>query len=54
MVYARKISEDSWFDKSVLDADSLSELSTNNHELSVWKVADVTSQDQINSSCFSS
>lgn len=48
MVYARKISEDSWFDKSVLDADSLSELSTKNHELSVWKVADVTSQDQIN------
>lgn len=48
MVYARKISEDSWFDKSVLDADSLSELSTNNHELSVWKVTDVTSQDQIN------
>lgn len=47
MVYARKISEDSWFNKSVLDADSVSELSTNNHELSVWKVVDMTNQNEI-------
>ena len=47
MVYARKLSEDSWFGKAVLDADSISELSTNNHELSVWKVADITNHDEI-------
>ena len=47
MVYARKISEYSWFGKSVLDADSISELSTNNHELSVWKVADTTNQNEM-------
>lgn len=47
MVYARKISEDLWFGKPVLDSDSVSELSTNNHELSVWKVADATNENEI-------
>lgn len=47
MVYARKISEDSWFGKSVLDADTISELATTNHELSVWKVDDITNQEQV-------
>lgn len=40
MLYARKISEDGWFGKEALDADSVSELGTKNHELSVWKVSD--------------
>lgn len=47
MVYARKITEDSWFCKPVLDADAISELGTSNHELSVWKIYDVTNQDEI-------
>lgn len=40
MLYARRISEDGWFGKSDLDSDSLSELGTTNHQLSVWKIAD--------------
>lgn len=47
MVYARKISEDSWFCKPVLDADAISELGTSNHELSVWKIDDITDQGKI-------
>lgn len=47
MVYARKISEDSWFGKDILDSDSLSELTTTNHELSVWKVDDISNENKI-------
>lgn len=47
MVYARKITEDSWFCKPVLDADAISELGTSNHELSVWKIDDVNDQEKI-------
>ncbi len=43
MFYARKITEDGWFYKDDnLDADSVSELNVQNHELSVWKVADAS------------
>lgn len=40
MLYARRISEDGWFGRIDLDADSISELCTTNHQLSVWKIAD--------------
>ena len=42
MLYARKITEDGWFGKDNLDADSVSELGTTNHELSVWKISDMS------------
>lgn len=48
MVYARKITEDSWFFKPSLDADAISELSTTNHELSVWKIDDISDKNKIN------
>lgn len=48
MVYARKINEDSWFGKNSLDSDSISELITTNHELSVWKVEDLSNEDKLN------
>lgn len=41
MLYARKLTEDGWFGKNELDADSISELGTSNHDLSVWKIDDV-------------
>lgn len=37
MYYLRKISEQTWFAKPALDSDAISELSTINHDLSVWK-----------------
>lgn len=41
MLYVRKIKESSWFNgQESLDSDSISDISTTNHELSVWKVAD--------------
>lgn len=48
MVFIRKINEDSWFGKEALDSDSISELSTMNHELSVWKVDDLSDESKIN------
>lgn len=40
MLYIRKIKENSWFQgNKSLDSDSISDLSTFNHELSVWEVA---------------
>ncbi len=42
MLYARKITEDGWFGTDDLDADSISELMVDNHELSVWKINDVS------------
>lgn len=42
MLYARKITEDGWFGKDDLDADSISELTIDNHELSVWKINDAS------------
>ena len=42
MRYARRITEDGWFGREKLDADSISELGTTNHELSVWKISDET------------
>lgn len=42
MLYVRKITEDGWFGRDKLDADSISELGTTNHELSVWKISDET------------
>lgn len=47
MVYVRKISEDSWFYKPVLDADAISELSTQNHDLSVWKIDDISDKKKL-------
>ena len=38
MLYIRKISEDGWFGKDELDSDSVSELGTSGHDLSVWEV----------------
>ena len=40
MRYARKISETPWFIRPLLDADAISELGTDNHDLSVWEVQD--------------
>lgn len=40
MLYARKITEDGWFGKDDLDADSISELIVDDHQLSVWKIKD--------------
>ena len=37
MYYLRKISEQTWFVKPALDSDAISELSTIDHDLSVWK-----------------
>lgn len=47
MVYARKISEDSWFGSQALDADAISELSTCNHDLSVWKIDNPSDERQM-------
>lgn len=49
MLYARKITEDGWFGKDKLDADSVSELGTTNHELSVWKISDVSNSELVDS-----
>ena len=39
MIYIRKITESSWFmGQAPLDSDSISDLGTSNHELSVWQV----------------
>ena len=39
MIYIRKIKESSWFmGQAPLDSDSISDLVTSNHELSVWQV----------------
>lgn len=40
MLYLRRISEDAWVDKPLHDSDSVSDLATQNHELSVWQVDD--------------
>lgn len=40
MVYLRKIEELAWIGKSADDSDSISDIGTTNHELSVWKVKD--------------
>jgi hypothetical protein len=47
MVYARKISEDGWFGKEELDADSISELGTSGHQLSVWSVDNKNDQGEL-------
>ena len=47
MFYARKITEDGWFGKGNLDADSISELGTSNHELSVWKIPDISDSNNV-------
>lgn len=49
MLYACKITEDGWFGKDKLDADSVSELGTTNHELSVWKISDVSNSELVDS-----
>lgn len=40
MLYARKINSCSWFISEYDDSDSISELNTTEHTLSVWKVPD--------------
>lgn len=40
MLVARKISEDAWLDMPLHDSDSISDITTKKHELSVWKVND--------------
>lgn len=47
MLYIRKISEDGWFGKEELDADSVSELGTTNHDLSVWEITNNTGYSNI-------
>lgn len=47
MLYARKITEDSWFAKPALDSDAISELATKNHELSVWKLDNFSNSQKI-------
>ena len=47
MLYARKISEDGWFGKDDLDSDSISELGTSNHQLSVWKIENICNQTDV-------
>lgn len=41
MLYIRKIKESAWFlEQKALDSDSVSDLGTTDHELSVWQVAE--------------
>ena len=40
MLYLRKIKTEAWQNKSPRDSDSISDLGTTNHELSVWEVSD--------------
>lgn len=47
MLYIRKISEDGWFGKDELDADSVSELGTTDHDLSVWEITNTTGNSNI-------
>lgn len=49
MLYVRKIKESAWFfGQKVLDSDSVSDLGTVDHELSVWQVAnDKSNLDKI-------
>lgn len=54
MLYARKLTEDAWFDDNGdknaqhIDSDSATDLKTDSHELSVWRVPDDQSNlDQI-------
>lgn len=48
MEFVRKIKEAAWFELSPEDADSISDLATQNHMLSVWAVDDVKNQDEVN------
>lgn len=47
MLYIRKITEDGWFGKDELDADSMSELGTTNHDLSVWEITNSTNNSNV-------
>lgn len=49
MLYLRKINEEAWFlGQQVLDSDSISDLGTTNHELSVWMIPnDKSNLDEI-------
>lgn len=47
MMYLRKINPDAWNDKPSDDADSISDLATTNHELSVWEVEDMADLNSI-------
>ncbi len=40
MVYMRKIDNEAWDGKPADDSDSISDLATKNHELSVWRIKD--------------
>lgn len=46
MKYARKIKETAWFGKNPEDADSISDLLTNNHDLSVWGINDINEKKE--------
>lgn len=47
MLYLRKIDIDAWADKGPEDSDSITDLKTSNHELSVWKLKDLASLNSI-------
>lgn len=38
MIYMRKLDNDAWDGKPINDSDSISDLGTKNHELSVWEI----------------
>ena len=41
MLYLRKINPDAWEGKQRDDSDSISDIATKNHELSVWEIKDI-------------
>lgn len=47
MKYARKIIEAAWFGRDPEDADTISDLATKNHDLSVWKVDDINNEEEL-------
>ena len=47
MLYIRKISEDGWFNRPALDSDSISELGTDNHDLSVWEITNANGKTNL-------
>lgn len=47
MLFVRKIKPEAWTDKPRYDSDSVSDLVTTNHELSVWRLDNIKDEDQL-------
>lgn len=47
MLYIRKINKDVWINRPRCDSDSVSDLCTTNHELSVWRLTDIKDEEQL-------